>query len=317
MGPMRSLFVALSVVCLTGAAPLAPAAARPALRLRGGGNSGGGGGGGSATLVAARGGKRAAAAEEEATARGVAGLVGGILIHLACGSMYTWGNLVSYAPPHLKYWAGAVGSGPADAQLVLPLILVSQMTGMPLGPLLEKKLGPTLTALLGALMMGIGVMAAATAPSLASFCVCYAVVFGLGVGVAYQMPIIAGGRWFPAKKGVVTGSVASFVPLTLLQGTTLLSFPALAASRLTFLLATVAMLFCMGGTFALFPAQAMRVYGASGASVYSIMFTAFGSAALLGPIASNALLQRGGYPLVFSVLGLCSFGSAALTLASQ
>ena len=139
------------------------------------------------------------------------------------------------------------------------------------------------------------------------------------------------------------------------------------------------MLFCMGGTFALFPAQAMRVYGASGASaysskvlviitqhvhaqqqhvlgasgasVYSIMFTAFGSAALLGPIASNALLQRGekpaprlrssptpprpcpptrsgsrhsallpragGYPLVFSVLGLCSFGSAALTLASQ
>jgi len=73
----------------------------------------------------------------------------------------------------------------------------------------------------------------------------------------------------------------------------------------------------MGGTFALFPAQAMRVYGASGASVYSIMFTAFGSAALLGPIASNALLQRGGYPLVFSVLGLCSFGSAALTLASQ
>jgi len=490
---MRSLFVALSVVCLTGAAPLAPAAARPALRLRGGGNSGGGGGGGSATLVAARGGKRAAAAEEEATARGVAGLVGGILIHLACGSMYTWGNLVSYAPPHLKYWAGAVGSGPADAQLVLPLILVSQMTGMPLGPLLEKKLGPTLTALLGALMMGIGVMAAATAPSLASFCVCYAVVFGLGVGVAYQMPIIAGGRWFPAKKGVVTGSVvtgmgasaflfnllatrlinpkglnavggvfpaevyanwphairtlgslytglavcgallqsnpssfagaypwrdalcgkrhaptpkarkavaaapggpslpslvfapkfaamwlmilgsavgglnvagsyktfglkqpqlnsdsfltvvgalsaifgnaagrfffgalsdaigfkASFVPLTLLQGTTLLSFPALAASRLTFLLATVAMLFCMGGTFALFPAQAMRVYGASGASVYSIMFTAFGSAALLGPIASNALLQRGGYPLVFSVLGLCSFGSAALTLASQ
>ena len=112
------------------------------------------------------------------------------------------------------------------------------------------------------------------------------------------------------------------------------------------------MLFCVGGTFALFPAQAMRVYGASGASVYSIMFTAFGSAALLGPIASNALLQRGekpapsppliahaaspspthplrqpphaallpragGYPLVFSVLGLCSFGSAALTLASQ
>ena len=39
-------------------------------------------------------------------------------------------------------------------------------------------------------------------------------------------------------------------------------------------------------------------YGASGASVYSFMFSAFGTAALLGPVISNALLAAGGFKLV-------------------
>jgi len=52
------------------------------------------------------------------TSRGLLGLLGGIMIHLACGSMYCWGNLVSYLPPDLKYWGGAGGTGPADGQMV-------------------------------------------------------------------------------------------------------------------------------------------------------------------------------------------------------
>ena len=52
---------------------------------------------------------------------GVLAVLGGVLIHLACGSMYTWGNLISYVPPHLKYWGGAPpeGGGLPDAQLVV------------------------------------------------------------------------------------------------------------------------------------------------------------------------------------------------------
>ena len=49
--------------------------------------------------------------------------------------------------------------------------------------------------------------------------------------------------------------------------------------RLTFLLSTVFMLFCMGGNFAMFPAQTFRMFGANGPAVYSFLFTAFGSAA--------------------------------------
>lgn len=106
------------------------------------------------------------------------------------------------------------------------------------------------------------------------------------------------------------------------------------------------MLFCMGGNFAMFPAQVgsrrisrrglaarlsrvrlgaisardlpppaqtLRAFGANGASVYSFMFTAFGSAALLGPILGARLFARGGFELVFRVLGLLSFVSTGLT----
>ena len=43
------------------------------------------------------------------------------------------------------------------------------------------------------------------------------------------------------------------------------------------------------------------------------MFTAFGSAALLGPILGARLFARGGFELVFRVLGLLSFVSTSLT----
>lgn len=148
--------------------------AQPLLGLRGGHTAA------PATELVAQ--KQKTAVPAESTQRGLIGLLGGVLIHLACGSMYCWGNLVSYLPPELKYWGGAHGTGLPDAQLVLPLILVSQMTGMPLGPVLEKLMGPTLTAALGAILMGAGVVGAANAKSLAQFVLSYAVLFGLGVG---------------------------------------------------------------------------------------------------------------------------------------
>jgi len=412
------------------------------------------------------------------------------MIHLTCGSMYCWGNLISYLPAELKYWNPAGGTGPADAQLVLSFILLSQMTGMPIGPLLEKQLGPRVTAMIGSLMMGSGVFMASYARTLLQFVLSYSVLFGLGVGVAYQMPFLVGGRWFPSKKGTVQGAIISgmgasaflfnivatklvnptgadmvdgvfppsvaarwppllrtlggvfvllsfcgallqvnppgtpiryplleklmgtstsaapekklatkaapaadapsvlsqvfsakfgllwlmilcsavsglniassyktfgmkqphlnsdaflslvgalsaiggnaagrffwgsmsdtygfkacFSALTLLQGLTMYNFGRLAEHRVTFLLSTVFLLFCMGGNFAMFPAQTFRVFGANGASVYSFLFTGFGFAALLGPLLSTALLAKGGYPLVYTVLALLSAFSFTL-----
>lgn len=459
--------------------------------------------------------------------RGLLGLFGGSLIHLSCGSMYCWGNLLSYMPPHLKYWSGsaaAAAGGMPDAQFVLAWTILSQMVGMPIGPALERSgLGPRRTALLGAVLMGSGVLLASTASSLATFVLGYCVIFGLGVGIACtwphrvstspphpfthcvsqrpafeplvnadQMPIMNGAKWFPRSTGGVSGAVIfgmgasafffnmlatrlvnptgvnpiagafpaavyarwpsllrtlgsiyltvgvvgamlqqpptasatsveasvgppassadltderskasraagksagggallsdvtsrpfatlwsmillsaigglntassykmfgvarahlnsdgflslvgglasllgnaagrlfwgsrsdkqgfrrTFIELAALQAVTMASYLFLSSSRLGFAAATILMLFCMGGTFAMFPAQAMRsAWKASAASVYGLMFSAFALAALGGPYVTGFLAARGGIGLVFGTLSLSSLVAMAL-----
>jgi hypothetical protein len=40
---------------------------------------------------------------------------------------------------------------------------------------------------------------------LSQFILFYAITFGSGVGIAYTAPMAAGWKWFPDKKGLVTG----------------------------------------------------------------------------------------------------------------
>jgi len=122
----------------------------------------------------------------------------------------------------------------------------------------------------------------------------------------------AAGRFFWGSLSDTYGFKTCFSALTLLQGLTMYNFGRLAQNRATFLLSTVFMLFCMGGNFAMFPAQTFRAFGANGPSVYSFLFTGFGFAALLGPILSTALLAKGGYPLVYTVLAMLSAVSFTL-----
>jgi hypothetical protein len=75
------------------------------------------------------------------------------------------------------------------------------------------------------------------------------------------------------------------------------------------------MLFCMGGNFAMFPAQAMRTpWRTSAASVYALMFSAFALAALGGPYVASALAAIGGARLVSGALAASSL--VALGLAT-
>jgi len=124
----------------------------------------------------------------------------------------------------------------------------------------------------------------------------------------------AAGRFFWGSLSDSVGFKRCFQTLALIQATTMLLYRYLAASRVTFAAGTILLLFCMGGNFAMFPAQTFRTFGANGAGVYSFLFTGFGCAALLGPVLSNALLSKGGYALAYNVLA--SLSLMALTLAS-
>ena len=89
--------IALASTGATGSAVLAPqpslAARQPLLSLRGGAST-------PSSLIAAKG--APVSEDSKQSWRGALGLIGGILIHLTCGTMYCRGNLISYIPGSLK-----------------------------------------------------------------------------------------------------------------------------------------------------------------------------------------------------------------------
>jgi len=122
----------------------------------------------------------------------------------------------------------------------------------------------------------------------------------------------AAGRFFWGAASDVVGFKKCFIVLTLLEAATMMLYTTLAKTRTTFALATILMLFCMGGNFAMFPAQTLRAFGENGAKVYSFMFTGFGFAALLGPVLGSQLMKAGGYEALYKTLGALALVSTAL-----
>lgn len=406
-------------------------------------------------------------AEEKGTEwKGIGTVVGGMMFHMAGGTQYCLGNLVVYMPAGIKYFEKG-GKGPADALLCLPVTLIAMMLTMPVGPILEKKLGPRNVGMIGGFLMGFGVFISSYCTTLAPFMFCYAFIYGCGVGTGYQMPLLTGTRWFPSKRGLIVGCVVGsfgsaafffnlidsnivnpeelnavagayppeiyerwpsllrklgvvyailgmggsflfnnppsfeypvataasksvkddvlskrflmmwlmiitsatsgmflvgaykaygvqqpalnndefltlvgsvsslmgnaggrlfwgslsdvygfkrpFIALTVAQGFFMITFKFFAMSKFTFSLATTVILFCMGGNYAMFPAQTLRKFGANGGLVYGVMFSAFTVGALVGPIFTKAVLSFGGYPLIFGCFGTLSLVSTALT----
>ena len=124
----------------------------------------------------------------------------------------------------------------------------------------------------------------------------------------------AAGRLFWGTRSDGLGFKRAFMLLACLQAATMASFLALSATRVGFAAATVLMLFCMGGNFAMFPAQTMRLgtWSSGAASVYGCMFSAFAVAALGGPYLAGFLTAMGGPGLVFKALSLSSLVAMGL-----
>ena len=57
----------------------------------------------------------------------------------------------------------------------------------------------------GSAIMSLAVYLSSFMTELTPFALLYGILFGLGVGLAYTAPIVAGWRHFPASKGAVSG----------------------------------------------------------------------------------------------------------------
>ncbi len=75
-----------------------------------------------------------------------------------------------------------------------------------------KKVGPKKLATSGGIVLGIGyILGGLLGSSFVAQLICIGVIGGAGIGLAYVVPIAVGVKWFPDKKGMVTGlAVAGF-----------------------------------------------------------------------------------------------------------
>jgi len=127
----------------------------------------------------------------------------GTLLQLCLGSVYAW----SYFQKPL-----VEGYGWSNTQVAWTFSLAIGFLGLAAagGGVLLPKLGPRKLAVTGSLLYGAGYLIAALAlhlKMLALLWLGYGVIGGIGLGLGYVTPVATVAKWFPDKKGLVTGMV--------------------------------------------------------------------------------------------------------------
>ncbi|NDV25710.1 OFA family MFS transporter [Desulfovibrio sp. JC010] len=132
-------------------------------------------------------------------------VVGAILMQLALGAIYAWSV---FTPSLIE-----AGWSKFQTQVVFSIGLVSFAISMVWAGKKLAKWGPTKLSFLSALVLGAGYAFAGLigGTSFTALCIFIGLIGGAGIGLGYVVPIAVGMRWFPDKKGFITGlAVAGF-----------------------------------------------------------------------------------------------------------
>ncbi len=132
-------------------------------------------------------------------------VLGAILIQLSLGAIYAW----SVFTPALKN----AGWSKLDTQLVFALGLATFAVVMVGAGKALTRYGPKKLAMAGGLTLGFGYVLAGLlgGENFWSVAIGIGLIGGAGIGLAYVVPIAVGMRWYPDKKGMITGlAVAGF-----------------------------------------------------------------------------------------------------------
>ena len=131
-------------------------------------------------------------------------VVGAVICQFVLGALYTWS--VFQAPIQEMFgWTAPQVSLTFSINLgIIPILMIIA------GKLLPKY-GPTKMAVTGAIVLTVGLLVASQAKELWMLYLGYGVLGGAGIGIAYGIPIATCVKWFPDKRGMISGlAVAGF-----------------------------------------------------------------------------------------------------------
>ena len=130
--------------------------------------------------------------------------IGGIICQICAGMLYSWSLYVNPLVATHGWARSAVTLTFSITTLLIPIFMIFAGRVMP-------KWGPTKTALFGAVSLACGLVVAGFSKSILLLYLGYGVLGGIGVGFIYGVPIATSVKWFPDKKGLISGlTVAGF-----------------------------------------------------------------------------------------------------------
>ena len=138
-------------------------------------------------------------------------VIGAVLIQLCLGAIYAW----SVFTPKLCLscdQGGLYGFSATQAAWIFSVGLLVFSVVMIISGRMLATTGPRKLASFGGIVLGAGyILAGFFGSSFMAQMVFIGIIGGAGIGLAYVVPIAVGVKWFPDKKGMVTGlAVAGF-----------------------------------------------------------------------------------------------------------
>src|SRR5438477_1422982 len=131
--------------------------------------------------------------------------IAGVFLQIVLGAVYAWS--VFRIPLHNQF-------GWTISQITLTFTISIFMLGFAafVGGLWMNRVGPRTVALTAAVLYGMGVfLASFSAQKLWWLYLSYGFIGGIGLGLGYIVPVATLVKWFPDRRGLITGiAVAGF-----------------------------------------------------------------------------------------------------------
>lgn len=125
---------------------------------------------------------------------------GAVLLQICIGAIYTWSLFNQPLMNQFNWTKNEVILTYSIAVFIFAFSTI--FSGR-----LQDTIGPKKVATIGALLYGGGLMLTSTATSLIQLYIYYGIIAATGVGFAYVCPLSTCVKWFPEKKGFITGIV--------------------------------------------------------------------------------------------------------------
>ncbi len=128
----------------------------------------------------------------------------GMIINLCLGTIYSWSVFVG---PLTSYFQDTLGLTVTANEILMPfsVFLAFFAIAMTLTGKYIESIGPRKITIIGGILTGLGWLLASTVTSVWMLYIVYGIIGGIGVGIAYGVPVAVAARWFPDRRGTAVG----------------------------------------------------------------------------------------------------------------